>query len=144
VTAGVPAVSRRVAEGEPSSEHCGEPGRIFEKTCNQPSISGDGSGVDAAECGAAKPKKPNMKLLILSTVSLLSAGCVQVSDFYTPRRSGYCAPVYRYTRQVGCRTEYRWGTDHCGRRVAYPVRVVTYADYYSNGSVRTYTRSGAL
>ena len=119
-------------------------GNWAEKPRNQPSIPGDGSGVDAAECGAANHKKPTMKLLILATVSLLSAGCVQASDCYTPRRSGYCAPVYRYTRQVGCRTEYRCGTDHCGRRVMYPVRVVTYADYYSDGSVRTYTRSGAL
>ncbi len=118
--------------------------KFWQSPHNQDAVSGDGLGVDAAKCGAANPKKPNMKLLILATVSLLSAGYVQAGDYYTPRRSGYCAPAYLYTRQVGCRTEYRCGTDSCGRRVTYLVRVVTYADYYSDGSVRTYTRSGAL
>ncbi len=53
----------------------------------------------------------------------------------------YCRPVYCSTVVVCRHTECRWATDHCGRRYSYHVTVVTYADVYSDGSRRTYTRT---
>ena len=79
-----------------------------------------------------------MKILMLVLLMLSAAASVQAGE--SSRRYASCAPVYRYTRQIGCRTEYRCGIDRCGQRYQYPVRVITYADYYSDGSCRTYTR----
>lgn len=52
----------------------------------------------------------------------------------------YCAPRYLCTKEVCRRTECRWAKDHCGRRYRYEVTVITFADHYSDGSRRTYTK----
>jgi hypothetical protein len=45
------------------------------------------------------------------------------------------------TKVVCCHTECRWATDYCGNAYTYHVKVVTYADIYSDGSRNTYTRT---
>jgi hypothetical protein len=55
-----------------------------------------------------------------------------------------CQPTYVCTKVVSCRTECRWAKDHCGKRYAYEVKVITYADVYSDGSTRTYSKTVAL
>ena len=85
-----------------------------------------------------------MKLiaLLLLVIASLTAGATtaKASDYCYTGRS-YCAPTYVCTRVICRNTECRYGYDHCGRRVSYYVTVVTYADYYSDGSSRTYTRT---
>lgn len=84
-----------------------------------------------------------MKLLAIAAVAIALfhfAPESQASDCYRFRRSA-CTPTYRYTRQIDSHCEVRWATDHCGRRFRYRVKVVTYADVYSDASYRTYTRT---
>lgn len=83
-----------------------------------------------------------MKLLAITAVTIATfrfAPESQASDCYQFRRA-VCTPTYRYTRQIDSYCEVRWATDHCGRRFRYWVKVVTYADVYSDASHRTYTR----
>jgi len=59
-------------------------------------------------------------------------------------RSGYsapaCKPYYVCTKVLSRRYECRWAKRSCGRSYSYRVVVTTYADVYSNGSRRVYTR----
>jgi len=75
-----------------------------------------------------------------ASVTLLPAPA-EASNRY---RSGYsaavCKPHFVCTRVLSRHYECRWAKDHCGRRYSYRVLVTTYADVYSNGSYRTYTR----
>ncbi len=50
-------------------------------------------------------------------------------------------PIHVCTKVIAARTECRWATDSCGRRYSYEVKIVTYADVYSDGSARTYART---
>ncbi|MDF1861345.1 MAG: hypothetical protein P1U87_14105 [Verrucomicrobiales bacterium] len=62
----------------------------------------------------------------------------------TPASAGYCKPqpkcapkVYKIRTCEIDRCKYRkWAYDHCGKRYSYWVTVITYKDYYSNGSHR--------
>lgn len=58
-----------------------------------------------------------------------------------PAPAAVRGPVYTGTRVIACRTECRWAKDECGRRWSYEVNVTTYADFYSDGSRKTYTRT---
>lgn len=55
----------------------------------------------------------------------------------------HCAPVvYKtHTVEVNRYTQCRTAYDHCGRPYTYHVTVVTYCDYYSNGTSRTWSRT---
>ena len=58
-----------------------------------------------------------------------------------PAPAAVCRPVYIGTKVIACRTECRWTMDECGRRWSYEVNVTTYADLFSDGSCRTYTKT---
>lgn len=65
-----------------------------------------------------------------------------VGHSFRSSNHGHCAPVYKVrtcevNRRRYCKTAY----DHCGHPYTYHVTVVTYRDYYSNGTSRTYTRT---
>lgn len=101
-----------------------------------------------------------MKLTILSAVAvalfaLIGASEAQAGPRYGGHRGhgygGYhhqpsyhvdhCAPVYKtrtveICRERQCRTAYR----SCGAPYTYHVTVVTYRDYFSNGTSRTWNR----
>lgn len=77
-----------------------------------------------------------------SALSLLTATATQASDYGTRTITvTHCAPRYVCTEELCRRTECRYALDHCGRRVSIQVTVITYADRYSDGSRRTYTRA---
>jgi hypothetical protein len=59
---------------------------------------------------------------------------------YRPAVRAACAPSFLRTCVVDRRSECHWALDACGRRYAYEVVVTTYADLYSDGSRRLYTR----
>lgn len=86
--------------------------------------------------------KTLLTFLTITTASLLSALPAQAGGFW-----GYvqynvsCAPVYSHTVELGRECIYKCATDYCGRTYRYPVVVVTYADYYTDGSRTVYTRS---
>jgi len=81
-------------------------------------------------------------ILALATMSLVAAPAAQASDRGCRTLTvDYCAPRYVCTKEVCRRTECRWGQDYCGRRYSYTVVVITFADYYSDGSRRSYTRT---
>jgi hypothetical protein len=95
--------------------------------------------------------KTNIKsilLIAIATLTFAAAPAAQATDrCYS---SGYrtitvtvthCAPKFVCTREVCRRTECRYAYDHCGRRISFEVVVITYADFYSDGSRRTYTRT---
>ncbi|MDF1659183.1 MAG: hypothetical protein P1U58_16315 [Verrucomicrobiales bacterium] len=54
---------------------------------------------------------------------------------------GHCTPYVVRTSEICRRCETRTGYRPCGSVYYYNVTVVTYRDYYSNGSSRTYTRT---
>jgi hypothetical protein len=51
------------------------------------------------------------------------------------------APRYVTTRELYRSVQSQWSYDQHGHIIACNVLVITYADYYSDGSTRTYTRS---
>lgn len=51
------------------------------------------------------------------------------------------APRYVTTREIYRSVKTQWSYDRHGHLVPCNVLVITYADYYSDGSTRTYTRS---
>ncbi len=57
-------------------------------------------------------------------------------------RGGHCGPVHRIrTVEVARRTHFRTSYLRCGRPFNQPVTVVTYVDYFSNGTSRTWTQT---
>lgn len=80
-------------------------------------------------------------ILILAALSLLGGFAAPSAEAggYRPARAA-CAPYYLRTCILASRLECRWAVDRCGHRYSYEVRVVTYADVYSDGSQRRYTR----
>ncbi|WP_133796515.1 hypothetical protein [Prosthecobacter fusiformis] len=85
----------------------------------------------------------NFALLIIAIVCYLAASRAEAGQCrpYTPPvKRVVCQPVYSHTKVIACRTECRWALDHCGRRYSYEVKVVTYADVYTDGTLRTYTQ----
>ncbi|MEM1442599.1 MAG: hypothetical protein AAGF67_09670 [Verrucomicrobiota bacterium] len=53
---------------------------------------------------------------------------------------GHCTPYLVRTAEIGRHCETRTGYRPCGSIYYYNVTVVTYREFYSNGSTRTYTR----
>jgi hypothetical protein len=51
------------------------------------------------------------------------------------------APRYVSTRELYRSIQTQWGYDSWGNLVTYNVLTITYADFYSNGTSRTYTRT---
>ncbi|NBV86334.1 MAG: hypothetical protein EBS01_08760, partial [Verrucomicrobia bacterium] len=62
-------------------------------------------------------------------------------EYSAYRAPVYCVPVYTHTVELARECFYQCETDYCGRTYRYPVVVVTYADCYSDGSRKVYTRS---
>jgi hypothetical protein len=82
-------------------------------------------------------------MLALATITLAAAPAASAADYSCSYRVnvGYCAPYYVRTKEVCRRNVCKYAYDHCGRRYSYNVVVITYADIYSDGSSRSYTRS---
>ncbi len=85
-----------------------------------------------------------MKTILALAIALFTFAATpattQACD-YSVVTVGYCAPTVVCTKEI-CRHSYcRWATDYCGRRYSYEVTVITFADYYSDGSCQRYTRS---
>jgi hypothetical protein len=76
--------------------------------------------------------KKHIIAIAIAAFSFAAAPSVQASDCHRAQ--------YSYTKTIGCRTECRWAKNSCGRRYSYEVKVVTYADIYTDGSRRTYTK----
>ena len=76
-------------------------------------------------------------LLIIVIITTLSAAPKADAG----QQYGYrCTPAYLCTKEICRRTECHYAYNHCGQRYAYHIIVITYADYYSNNTRRTYTR----
>lgn len=56
-------------------------------------------------------------------------------------RPHYGPPRLLHTREISRRYVYRKGLNRFGRPATFQVPIVTYLEYYSNGTTRTYTRS---
>ena len=92
-------------------------------------------------------KIKSIVILVLATMSLITAPATQASDCgYRARNAtiDFCTPRHVCTKELCRRTECRWAKDHCGRRVSFEVVVITFADFYSDGSSRTYTRTQSV
>jgi hypothetical protein len=77
---------------------------------------------------------------IASTGFVAAPAALRANDcYYQP--TYHCAPTYVSTKEVCRRTECRWATNYCGNRYSYQVVVITYADYYSDGSSKQYSRT---
>jgi hypothetical protein len=85
-----------------------------------------------------------MKTLALLAIALVTISAPSAASAGTcpPPAPAYCPPkaAYAYTKKLATRTECRWYTDKCGKRVSYEVSYITYADYFTDGSRRTYTK----
>jgi hypothetical protein len=82
-------------------------------------------------------------LLLLSAAALVPAAQAGTCPPPAPKPAAYCPPAkpaYAYTKKLATRTECRWYTDKCGKRVSYEVTYITYADYFTDGSRHTYTK----
>ena len=89
-------------------------------------------------------------ITITSTASAWDRGYISSDEcrpsrhYETPR---YCEPVrhcevYKVsTCEINRCCHQKVGYDHCGRSYYYTVTVVTYRNYYSNGSSDTFTRT---
>ena len=51
-----------------------------------------------------------------------------------------CAPTYLCTKEICRTTQCQYGYDHCGHQYVYHVTVVTYANYFSDGSYTTFKK----
>ena len=76
-----------------------------------------------------------MKTIAILAITFISA-CAAPSA-----QADSCRPYITHTSVVHSRTECRWATDHCGRRYAYEMRVVTYRSFYSNGQSSTFSKT---
>jgi hypothetical protein len=50
------------------------------------------------------------------------------------------APTYVGTKEIGRTTQCQYGYDNCGHKYIYHVTVVTYANYFSDGSYTTFKK----
>lgn len=84
-------------------------------------------------------------VVTLSSTASAWDRCYESANEYRPSR--YCEPVrhcevYKVsTCEIGRCCHQRVGHDHCGRCYYYTVTVVTYRNYYSDGSSNTFTRT---
>ncbi len=87
--------------------------------------------------------------LAVATAALLATPAVKAHDCGRPRiilpgLSGFgvsIAPRYVTTKEIYRSVQTQWAYDSWGNLVAYNLLVITYADYYCNGTTRTYTRA---
>ena len=63
------------------------------------------------------------------------------SKSYGHNHHEHCAPVFVCTKEIARSTQCRYAYDHCGRQISYHVTVVTYANYYSDGSYTTFSKT---
>lgn len=78
-------------------------------------------------------------LLLVAASSVLTVRSTSAGEGRPAPRVA-CTPVYLHTCVIANRLECRWATDSCGHRYTYEVRVITYADVYSDGTQQLYTR----
>ena len=85
----------------------------------------------------------NMKIMLIALITATTLGSTAMNadaGCYRPVRS-YCAPYRTSTCEIRQRSYCETAYDRCGNRYRFNVTVVTYRDYFSDGSSRTYTRS---
>jgi hypothetical protein len=69
-------------------------------------------------------------------------GIIISTNSYAPRCvPQYVAPRYVSTTELYRTVQTQWAYDSFGNAFPYNVMVITYADYYSDGSSRTYNRT---
>ena len=68
-------------------------------------------------------------------------GIIITTRSYTPSYAPSCAPRYVSTSEVYRTVQTQWAYDSFGNAYPYNVMVITYADFYSDGSSRSYTRT---
>jgi hypothetical protein len=86
--------------------------------------------------------------LVLATLTFTAVPAAQAHDYgrtsiiiSSSSCIPHCAPRYVCTKELCRRYECRSAYDQFGCRHSYHVLVITYADYYSDGSARSYTRA---
>jgi hypothetical protein len=83
-----------------------------------------------------------MKTILLAltvTLGIIAPATAYERTSYVQAYS--CKPYLVSTCEVNRCTHQRTGYDSCGNVYCYYVTVVTYRNYYSDGSARTYTRT---
>ena len=81
-----------------------------------------------------------LAILALAIAGFTFAPAAKAAD-YAYRTATHCAPVYVCTMEICRTTQCQYAYDHCGRQYSYHVTVVTYANYYSDGSYNTFTKT---
>jgi hypothetical protein len=88
--------------------------------------------------------------LAIAVVTFTAAPAAQALDLrpriiitssFVPQHHHHCAPSYVCTKELYRRIESQWVYDNFGGYYTVNVLVITYADYYSDGSARSYTRT---
>ena len=75
---------------------------------------------------------------LLSATAFFTVTPVEAGHY----RSHFAPKVYKIRTCEIDRCQYRkWAYDHCGKRYSYWVTVITYKDFYSNGSSRIWKRT---
>jgi hypothetical protein len=82
-----------------------------------------------------------MKKLLIVLLALTGAIAAAPRSNACDYRVVYAAPCRVSTCEVGRCSYCKTAFDRCGNRYHYTVTVVTYRDFYSDGSSQTYTRS---
>ena len=134
--------------------HETEPEIFFANSCNETAPVVDVTGGTRRHRAADRSNQPktnsidhsvkfmkailSLAIAIASVTMTLAPSSSQAGGrYYAP---SHCAPYYVTTKVLCRHYECRYAKDHCGRTYSYRVAVTTYADVYSNGSRRTYTR----
>lgn len=83
-----------------------------------------------------------MKHLIL-TLAIVATAFFGMTTVEAGSYRNHCGPkVYKVRTCEIDRCKYKkWAYDHCGKRYSYWATVITYKDFYSNGSYRVWKRS---
>lgn len=85
--------------------------------------------------------------LAIATLTFIATPAVQAHDHghkiivRSHNHIHNCAPRFICTREVSRRIESHWAYDSFGHPQLHNVMVITYANYYSDGSTRCYTRT---
>lgn len=90
--------------------------------------------------------------LVIATLTFVAAPAAQALDLRpritivtssscVPQHHHHCAPSYVCTKELCRHFQTQWVYDSFGSAYSVNVLVITYADYYSDGSARSYTRT---
>ena len=89
--------------------------------------------------------------LAIATLTFVAAPAAHAHDFgrrtvivtssLLPHHHHHCAPRYVCTKELHRCIQSQWAYDRFGGVYSINVLVITYADYYSDGSARSYTRT---